>query len=92
MKLLIFAVFDTKVAAFMPPFTMSTRGAALRGFGDEVARPGSEIGKHPEDYMLYEVGAFEQATGAVTAAVPECVCTAIQFVEPVAKPPMRLEA
>lgn len=62
---LIFSVKDSKAAAFAPPFFLARMELALRGFRDAVANPEHQMFKHPEDYALYCLGEFDDATGKV---------------------------
>jgi len=73
--LVLFAVFDSKVGVFEKPFCMRSNAEGMRSFADEVGRPDSMIGLHPEDYSLFRVGAFDQTAGMV---VPELA--AVQLV------------
>lgn len=63
MKLKVYAVFDTAIEAFMQPFFMQARGAALRAFGEIAADKQHAIGKSPQDYCLFELGSWDDATG-----------------------------
>lgn len=63
MNLVICAVRDSAVNAFIRPFYVPAVGAAIRGFSDEVNRKDSEMHKHPEDYELFELGVFDEDTG-----------------------------
>jgi len=58
MKLEIFAVFDNKAAAFLPPFFMANGAVACRSFQEVCNDPNSQFYKHPEDYTLYSIGFF----------------------------------
>lgn len=68
MILQCFSIFDSKAAAFAPPFFMARPELALRAFRDLAADPAASIAKHPEDYSLYLVGEFDDATGMLKAA------------------------
>lgn len=68
MTLIIYGIRDTKADAYTrPPFFLSTEGQALRAFIDLAKTPDSDVGMHPEDYGLYELGSFDQATGEIQA-------------------------
>lgn len=66
MKKIIVAVYDVVAAvyAYEPQFAL-TRGAAERAFRDAANNPESDIGKHPADYELHEVGSFDDESGTV---------------------------
>lgn len=63
MELIVVAVRDSAVDAFMRPFFVPTTGVAVRSFSDEVLRAESEMHKHPADYELFELGRFDEETG-----------------------------
>ncbi|QGH72845.1 MAG: DNA binding protein [Microviridae sp. ctjyu33] len=63
MILKVFTVYDSKVEAFLPPFFMKSKGEAVRGFTEVCNDSKSNFFKYPEDYTLFEVGSFDDATG-----------------------------
>lgn len=65
MILKIFAIRDRQLNAYMQPFFAPTSGAATRGFRDLVNEQGHQLNKHPEDYELWHLGEFDDATGKV---------------------------
>lgn len=84
LKLLVFAVHDSKAEAYMQPFFCATRGVAMRGFADEVKRADSNIGQHPADYTLFHVGDFDSERGMFTQIVPVSLGNGVEFLEPLA--------
>lgn len=65
MKMQIVAIKDRALDAFMRPFFAQTLDQAKRMFRDEINRPNSEAGAHPEDYDLYHLGDFEDHNGKI---------------------------
>lgn len=65
MKHNIYSIFDEKAQVFNTPFFMDNDAMATRAFNDLAADPTSNIFRHPEDYRLYELGAFENVEGVV---------------------------
>lgn len=63
MKSNIYAIYDNKAEAYMQPFFAATPGLALRAFSDNVNNKESIFNKHPNDFVLYEIGEFDDATG-----------------------------
>lgn len=59
MKIKMFTVYDIKAQAYLPPFYMQSTGQAMRVFEDTANDKDHQFGKHPEDYVLYEVGTFD---------------------------------
>lgn len=58
MKHRIFAVYDTKAKAFLPPFILPEVAMAKRVFEDCVNSDDHQFGKHPGDYTLFLFGEF----------------------------------
>lgn len=75
MKLLAFAVRDSKMELFQRPFFAETKGAALRAFRDACKEPGHEFNKHAEDYTLFHIGLFDMEKGELQNGV----CDSIGF-------------
>lgn len=64
MKLVIVAMRDSAVNAFMSPLFVPTVGAAVRSFQDAVnGNEAGDIKKHPEDFEMFELGTFDSITG-----------------------------
>lgn len=62
MRLVCFAIYDSKVGAYMQPFFQQSKGSAIRGFTDVANDSTSGLFKHPEDYTLFELGSFDDST------------------------------
>lgn len=61
----IFSFYDQKADAFLNPWFAPTREHAMRSFSDAVREVGTLIGKHPEDFFLFELGVFDVETGDI---------------------------
>lgn len=62
-KLVMCAVWDRAIEAYMRPFFVPHVGLALRSFTDEVkgnAAEGGPLRAHPEDFDLFELGTFNE--------------------------------
>ncbi|UDN67698.1 nonstructural protein [robinz microvirus RP_96] len=59
------AIFDVQAQAFHRPMFVQSRGVGLRATADEVNRATSDnlLYQHPEDFRLFELGEFDDATG-----------------------------
>lgn len=62
----MFTVYDSKAVAFRLPMFFNSVGQAVRGFGDIARDKENEIGRHPGDFTLMQIGDFDTETGAVT--------------------------
>jgi len=85
MKINVYSIFDTKTAAFMQPFFMSTHGSATRAFAEVVNDSTHMIGKSPEDFSLFRLAAFDDNTGIFLPmsdneiSKPEFICQALSL-------------
>lgn len=58
----IFTVYDSKAAAYLPPFYEQSIGSALRSFGDTCKNEEHVFNKHSEDFTLFHLGVFDDQT------------------------------
>lgn len=66
MKLVAFAIFDVKAGVYSPPFFARSAAEGTRLFWDLVNDPQTPFQKHPDDYRLFKIGIFDQATAEWT--------------------------
>lgn len=69
-KLRVFAAHDSKLGVFMTPFFMQHLGQASRAWEDLCNDSQSIIAKHPADFVLYEIGEFDDDKGLLTHHTP----------------------
>lgn len=59
-------VLDMVAQQYGRPFFAVSEGSAIRGFQDEVNRPGdSVLFQHPDDFQLFIMGQFDDETAAI---------------------------
>lgn len=87
MKLICCSVRDSAVQAYMPPFFSRHLGEAMRSFGDLCRDPQSNVSRHPSDFHLYLLGEYDDVTGIITAAEPQRMASATEFVQSVSDGP-----
>lgn len=65
----VVAVGDKKAGCFNRPFFVHTNEVAIRSFGSEVnsGNQDSALTHHPEDFVLYELGSWDEGTGVLKA-------------------------
>jgi hypothetical protein len=63
MKKPLYAIYDSAIEAYLPPFIAQAEGAALRDFGNLINTPGTPAYDHPGDYHLFRVGHFQDGSG-----------------------------
>lgn len=61
----IYSVKDLKAGAFAPPFFMPRDEAAVRAFSDAVLGGDSLMVRHPEDFVLFRLGDYDDNLGLV---------------------------
>lgn len=66
----LYAIYDNKASFFMTPWPARNEGIARREFASACANPESAMGKFPGDYVLYEIGEYNDNDGSVKSAVP----------------------
>ncbi len=66
MKLKIFAIYDSKAAAFITPFYVPNQQLAIRGFQNARADPTHAFSRNPTDYTLHELGEWDDTNASIT--------------------------
>jgi hypothetical protein len=59
----IFTVYDSKLEAYLQPFFMQSKGAAIRAFSDSSNDTQTQFSKHPGDFTLFEIGEYDDQNG-----------------------------
>lgn len=80
MRSFVFSVFDSCSAVYDRPFISSADGAAVRSFGDIACDADHPIGAHPEHYLLFRIGTFDDNSGELVPESPCCVAKAHELV------------
>ena len=62
----VFAVYDQKADAYLPPWVMPKVVMAKRVFGDCINSESHQFYHHPEDYTLFHLGHWSEETGTFT--------------------------
>jgi hypothetical protein len=76
----VFAIYDSKVEAFLQPFFSPTKGSAIRAVSEEVNNPQAQLAKHAEDFTLFHLGTFDDSNGALDKlAAPASVSLLIEL-------------
>lgn len=78
----IFAIYDQKAFAYLPPFTLPRVEMAMRTFGDCVNSPDHQFGQHPEDFTLMEIGTYDDSSAKIVPhELAISVGTGLEFVK-----------
>lgn len=64
-----YTIYDIKAGVYSPPFYAITHGAACRMVQDSLDN-NSALSKHPNDFIIYCNGKFDDATGYIDPINP----------------------
>lgn len=70
MKLNVYTVFDKAVNAYMQPFFCRSKGEAIRSFSEACSDKSSNFFKYSQDYILVELGEYDDQTGLFISREP----------------------
>jgi len=70
MKLRCFSLFDTKSSFFNTPFFFMYEGQAIRACMDLGSDTNTTIGRYPADYVLFDLGSFDDQSGELVQSMP----------------------
>lgn len=80
-KLLLCSIYDSKAEVWTSPMSFQSAAQAIRSFGDAVNNAQSDFGKHPEDYVLMEIGLWDDRKGEIEPCIPQSLGVGINFVK-----------
>jgi len=70
MRLLGFALYDSKAKYFTPPFFCSNEDVARRMVAAMVADRNTMVGQFPTDWTLFQIGSYEDGAAGLEACSP----------------------
>jgi len=65
MKHQIFAIYDSKAGAYLPPWTIHKEEMAIRLFADMIHDPNHQFAKNPADYTLFKIGTYDDNSAMI---------------------------
>lgn len=78
----MYTVYDAKASYFLTPWPARSEGIARREFASACQNPEAPMHKYPADFILYEVGAYNDADGALTAVSPVIrICDGVEILQ-----------
>ena len=87
MKHKMYAIFDVKAEAYLPPWFLPTDGMALRAFADCVNDGDHNFGRHPNDYSLFCIGSFEDSDAEILSC-KRSMGNGVEFIRAHSEPDM----
>lgn len=70
MKMYVCSIYDQAAKAFSRPMFVAQVGMAIRAFQDEVNNVKSPMHAHPDQYVLFEIGTFDDNSGKFESIDP----------------------
>lgn len=74
-----FCLLDTKTGAFGVPFFMHHVAQAIRACVDLGMDLNTTVGRHPADFVLCEIGTFDDQAGVLGSAAPVQIGVVVGF-------------
>ncbi len=78
-KIQAFVIYDMASEVYSKPFFSLTNGEAIRTFSDAVNHLDSPYNKHPADYTLFHIGAFDDSLGCLESTLPSNLGSAMTY-------------
>lgn len=75
----VYSIFDTEVKAYMQPFFLRSKGEAIRALTSLLEDKNSNVAKYPEQFVLFEIGDYDDEKGLIISHTPESLGVAIEF-------------
>lgn len=86
MRLHVFSVFDKAVQAYLQPFYARSAGEAIRSFAELANDVGTNVARHPADFVLYRLGEFDDNSGFFECGEPQRIVGAHEVVKDLVMP------
>lgn len=68
MLLNAYTLYDIKALTYSPPFYSGAHGQAVRMVMEIACDQSTTVGRHPQDFTLFCIGMFNDATGGLLPA------------------------
>lgn len=59
MKINLYTIYDLKAGVYNKPFYMHNDSVVIRAMEDLINDPQNDIGRHPEDFIVWMLGTFD---------------------------------
>lgn len=82
MEFELFVIYDAAKNIYSAPMAQYNDADAMRAFAHECMKADSVWNSHPQDFVMYKVGIYNESTGEISAfSKPERICAATDFVK-----------
>ena len=78
----VYACYDSAVGAYGRPFVLLSDGQAKRNILDAALHEGTEINQHPEDFVLFSIGGYDDSNAQLIPHElgPQRLCGVLELV------------
>ena len=76
----VYTIFDVKAQFYNKPFYLANDSVAVRTFSDLANDPQTDVAKHPEDYILFALGTYNDETAKIEWNEPKTMCRAHELI------------
>lgn len=78
----LFAIYDAKASFFMSPWPCRNVGIARREFAAACSNSESAIGKFPADFVLHEIGDYNDNDAQIKSNTPPIrICDGVEVLQ-----------
>lgn len=77
----VIVIFDTKALVYSKPLYFPSLAAAIRSFEDAVNTDTSDYAKHPEDYIMFHIGTYEDLDATIALQPSTEIVKAVTLVK-----------
>lgn len=78
----LYAVYDTKASYYMTPWPCRNIGIARREFASACLKRDSALGQFPADYVLYEIGVYNDNDATIESIIPPTrICDGVEVLQ-----------
>lgn len=78
----IFAIYDSKAGAYLPPWTSTNAATAARRFEASLESKESDFARFPADYTLFQIGSWDEEFGVMEMdQAPTNLGTALSYIK-----------
>ena len=82
MKINLYVIYDVKAAFYNKPFYFQNDSIALRAFTDLANEESTDIAKHPEDFILFAIGEYDDEKASIKSHEPRVLARAHELQKP----------
>jgi hypothetical protein len=76
MKTKMYVIYDSKAKVYNKPFFMLNDSIAIRAVTDLANDLSTDVGRHPEDFILFSIGEYDDESATLDPIPPQVLARA----------------